>query len=678
MEGLDRADQPLGHPDGRARSRSGRGPSSGPGPVAALAQHVDQAGHAGELRPGSSPVRHSSRAVSSAASARAVVGAVVEDQAEALVELRGHRGQVVLQRQREPGPHGLEAVLGVAALGPGDALQPQRPRAQVARPAARPRARPRARGRSPACSARARAQVVRPPRGARRRRPRRARGGERVRRQAAGGQRGLAVAASARAPRRAAARRRPASSRADVGPQGADLAPGAAPPRLSSPESSALFAYHSRVAMRPSRPRPRARARAPRGRPGRRRGGRARRGPPRPRAAAPRGRGRVAGPIQWRRDLEARGRPGLERLGHAAVEGPPPEPGHVGVERLARERVPEGAASRALLARSGPRSSSSPRASSPASPATISRSNASPATAATSAARAPPRESSEAPISTASRTVSGTGTCCLGELEPGALARRGGHGAAPAASSSTKKGTPWVRSWIAREERRGASPRSCPTSAAVPRGPGAPGRARPAGRRGAGRAAAVGAGARAAGRPSGTRRRPAPAAPRAARPATRAAPASRRRTSGGRPGPRAQAVAGEVREGVAHRLEERRAGRRRGPGSPSSGRIAASCGAQRPAPVQGIRCAAQARAERGDDGAVRPPSRGSRPAPEHDAGGRRRRAPREAGLADARLAGQEHERAAGRAGVVRARASRRVRSASRPTSAVAGRHRGRV
>ena len=110
------------------------------------------------------------------------------------------------------------------------------------------------------------------------------------------------------------------------------------------------------------------------------------------------------------RDLAARRARGLERLGERPVQRAPPHPRDVGVERLARERVPE-----ARRRRTRPRAPARARRSS-ASPsslesaATSSRSNDSPATAATSAAARAASESSEALISTASRTVSGSGT----------------------------------------------------------------------------------------------------------------------------------------------------------------------------------------------------------------------------------------------------------------------------
>ena len=53
----------------------------------------------------------------------AVVGAVVEDEAEALVELGGDRGEVVLERQGEAAADRLQALLEVAALGLDHALE---------------------------------------------------------------------------------------------------------------------------------------------------------------------------------------------------------------------------------------------------------------------------------------------------------------------------------------------------------------------------------------------------------------------------------------------------------------------------------------------------------------------------------------------------------------------------
>jgi hypothetical protein len=97
-----------------------------------------------------------------------------------------------------------------------------------------------------------------------------------------------------------------------------------------------------------------------------------------------------------------------------------------------------------------------------------SRSNSSPATAAASAALLPSGESSEARISTASRTVSGRGTSppfassspfrpLVSELVSWSAR----------ASSSTKKETPWVRSCIAlASEGAGALSRICCSTSA--------------------------------------------------------------------------------------------------------------------------------------------------------------------------------------------------------------------
>ena len=71
--------------------------------------------------------------MSSASSALAVVGAVVEDEAEPLVELGRDRGQVVLERQGEAGADRLQAPLELAALGLGHALQAEDAGAEVER-----------------------------------------------------------------------------------------------------------------------------------------------------------------------------------------------------------------------------------------------------------------------------------------------------------------------------------------------------------------------------------------------------------------------------------------------------------------------------------------------------------------------------------------------------------------
>ena len=66
----------------------------------------------------------------------AVVGRVVERDAEALVELGGDRGEVVLERQREAAAHRLQPALVVAVLGARHALEPDaRGSAGRARPA---------------------------------------------------------------------------------------------------------------------------------------------------------------------------------------------------------------------------------------------------------------------------------------------------------------------------------------------------------------------------------------------------------------------------------------------------------------------------------------------------------------------------------------------------------------
>ena len=141
---------------------------------------------------------------------------------------------------------------------------------------------------------------------------------------------------------------------------------------------------------------------------------------------------------------------------------------------------------------------------------TSSRSNASPATAAASAARAPPRrELRGAHQHGVADRVGHRHLAAVRELEPArALVQRVRQRAARAASSSTKNGTPWVRSWTARPATGAGAPprisveqlgRSRPRRAA-------PRSARRAARRGAARGAAGAAGGRAAARRSGRRR----------------------------------------------------------------------------------------------------------------------------------------------------------------------------
>ena len=155
----------------------------------------------------------------------------------------------------------------------------------------------------------------------------------------------------------------------------------------------------------------------------------------------------------------------LERLGQPAVQRAAPQPRDVGVERLAGEGVAERARGRVRprdqplsieLSRPPRRSTASRRAS---------RSNAlagdrgglggRPCLLATARRRRPARRRGSCPA---------TGPRRRGQLEPAAARRSAPVRAAPA-SSSTKNGTPWVRSWIARaSEGAGARVRAASAS----------------------------------------------------------------------------------------------------------------------------------------------------------------------------------------------------------------------
>ena len=128
------------------------------------------------------------------------------------------------------------------------------------------------------------------------------------------------------------------------------------------------------------------------------------------------------------------------------MEGAPPAPGDVAVERLARQRVPERGDARLHLDEHAARDGLV-EAGSPASSATSARSKRRPATLAASTTRRAPGDSRPARARTASRTVSGTGT----SPSPAGSSPAGPWITRPAArkaahSSSTKKGTPCVRS----------------------------------------------------------------------------------------------------------------------------------------------------------------------------------------------------------------------------------------
>ena len=256
-------------------------------PVAALAQHVGHARHAGADR-----VRVRARLAQLQRGVERLLGAaevgrLVERHAEALVELGGDRGEVVLERERE-------AV--------ADDLQPG---ARGRRAWRAPCPRPRARGCAGRCARRGRRRAWRP---ARARSPRAWRAASRrwlataIRSTAASAGWPVASNASAAAiarPQRHVAvalelqhRGAPALGGGDhaaVGRGGGELAPGLR--GVGSARRRAGSTRRSPAARRRGAPRrrPPATARAPGGRRRRRRNGRARRGSRRPRAGAPRG-----------------------------------------------------------------------------------------------------------------------------------------------------------------------------------------------------------------------------------------------------------------------------------------------------------------------------------------------------------------------------------------------------
>ena len=123
FEGVDRPDQALGDPDRRLGLDQLLAELRRPRPLAALAEDVDEAGDAGDLGPGVSVGAAEVERGVERFLGLAVVGAVVEDEAEPLVELCCDRGEVVLERQGETGADRLQALVEVAALGLDDALQ---------------------------------------------------------------------------------------------------------------------------------------------------------------------------------------------------------------------------------------------------------------------------------------------------------------------------------------------------------------------------------------------------------------------------------------------------------------------------------------------------------------------------------------------------------------------------
>ena len=128
---MDRPDQALGHPDRRAGVDQFAAQLTGACPLAALAQHVDEAGDAGELGADvlAGPAE-AERGVQRFLGA-AVVGGVVEDHAEALVELGRDRRQVVLEGQGKRAADRLQPGLELAPLGLRDAQQAAGANAEV-------------------------------------------------------------------------------------------------------------------------------------------------------------------------------------------------------------------------------------------------------------------------------------------------------------------------------------------------------------------------------------------------------------------------------------------------------------------------------------------------------------------------------------------------------------------
>ena len=142
--------------------------------------------------------------------------------------------------------------------------------------------------------------------------------------------------------------------------------------------------------------------------------------------------------------------PSLQQLGDLAVQGTAAKPRDVGVQRLAAERVAEGRPAALRPRRSQPWRISSDMPVSVASRPTSWRSNSWPATAPASAAARASSDSWDALISTASRIVSGTGTSSPPRSRPRGPAWSRPLASSAPAISSTKNGTPWVRSCRAR------------------------------------------------------------------------------------------------------------------------------------------------------------------------------------------------------------------------------------
>ncbi len=105
-------------------------------PVAALAQDVGQARDARDLHPAvAGRLAEIERGVERLLGA-AKVGGVVERDAQALVEVGGDRREIVLERDREGRAHDLDARLVLAVLRRREPLEPERAQLQVQAPRA--------------------------------------------------------------------------------------------------------------------------------------------------------------------------------------------------------------------------------------------------------------------------------------------------------------------------------------------------------------------------------------------------------------------------------------------------------------------------------------------------------------------------------------------------------------
>ena len=243
---------------------------------------------------------------------------------------------------------------------------------------------------------------------------------------------------------------------ARAGEDRADLTPGPRRPRPARPTSSALRGVATRAPRcappRSSSVRPQLERLA--AGPGRVAGARGPRATPRPRAASgvP-GAGLVARAQPVGRDLPARARPPPRAPRPAGGGGPG------AAARARRRRAPRASGRGGRRPGPGRPRATSSRSTSSASAAgarrrspTSSRSNASPATAAASAAaRASARELGGAHQHRVADRVRHRHLAVLGQLEPVRVPLVSAPVARSArASSSTKKGSPCVRSWIVR------------------------------------------------------------------------------------------------------------------------------------------------------------------------------------------------------------------------------------